>query len=109
MNADLEKEGIAEVPVWIHFPNLKLHLWSITSLSKFTSVIGKPLFTDKITAERERITFARVCVEVKVGDPLPMYITTKRPDGRIIEQKVEYEWVPTPRTYCGVFGHVETR
>jgi hypothetical protein len=41
------------VPIWIKLPNLKLHLWSVQVLSKIASVMGTPLFTDKITASRE--------------------------------------------------------
>ncbi|KAJ6908769.1 hypothetical protein NC651_018981 [Populus alba x Populus x berolinensis] len=45
-------------------PNLKLHLWSVQVLSKIAGVMGTPLFTDKITASRERVDYARICVEI---------------------------------------------
>lgn len=44
--ANLEREDMVEVLVWVRFPNLKLHMWSITILSKMASIIRKPLFID---------------------------------------------------------------
>ena len=50
---DWGEKGLKSVPIWIKLPNLKLHLWSVQVLSKIASVMGTPLFTDKITASRE--------------------------------------------------------
>ena len=66
VEANLEKQNMVEVPVWIRFLGLKLHLWSNQLLNELASVIGKPLFTDKMTAERKIIIFARVCIKVNV-------------------------------------------
>ena len=55
-NVNLEREDMTEVPIWVRFMNLKLHLWSNAVLSKMASKIGKPLFTDHMTATRERLT-----------------------------------------------------
>lgn len=52
IDANLEKEDMTTVPIWVRFPNLKLHLWSSYILSKLASVIGRPLFTDKMTAQK---------------------------------------------------------
>ena len=64
---NLEREEMSEVPVWVRFPNLRLYMWSELTLSKLASMISTPLFTDKMTAKRERLTYARVCIGVKVG------------------------------------------
>ena len=75
VKANLENEDMVEVPIWVRFPNMKLHLWSTHLLSKIFSIIGKPsLFTDKMTINREIITFTRVCVKVRVGVSLPEVI-----------------------------------
>ncbi|KAM7507986.1 hypothetical protein LguiA_018439 [Lonicera macranthoides] len=87
---NLEKEDIAAVPVWVRLPNLKLHLWSTAALSKMASRIGKPLFTDRMTAERERLAYPWVCVEVKVGTTLPEVLDLQDVDGmRFIQKKGE--------------------
>ena len=107
--ANLEREDLMEIPIWVRFPNLKLHLWSPSVLSKLASVVGRPLFTDKMTAERERLMFARVCVEIKSGDVLPQMIGVQDEDGSQFEQKVEYEWIPMSCVGCGFFGHTDAR
>lgn len=38
--------------------------WNGSILRKIASVIGKPLFTDSITADRGRLAYARICVGV---------------------------------------------
>lgn len=70
-DAIMEREDMVEFHVWVKFPNLKLHVWSTKTLSKMANIIGKPLFTDQMTAEKERLTYAMVCVEVKIGATLP--------------------------------------
>lgn len=86
---------LAIILIWVRFSHLKLHLWSVSLLSKLDSVIRKPPFTDKMTVEKKRIMFTWACVEVK--------------EGRRMKQKVEYEWVPASCKYCGIFGHIEAR
>lgn len=51
-------------------------------LSKIASAIGTPLFTDRRTATKESLTFARVCVEVEVDNPLLKSIQLDGPEGR---------------------------
>ncbi|KAM7462181.1 hypothetical protein LguiA_030315 [Lonicera macranthoides] len=59
-DANLEREDMVEVPVWVRFPNLKLHVVH-NNADKMASIIGKPLFMDRMTAERERLAYARGC------------------------------------------------
>ncbi|KAM7495959.1 hypothetical protein LguiA_020373 [Lonicera macranthoides] len=87
VEANLKREDLVEVPVRVRYPNLKLHLWSPHLLSKIAIVIGKLLFIEKMTADRERITCARVCVEVKVNVTLPEVIIIEDPNGNMIKQR----------------------
>lgn len=50
---NLERKDMAMVPIWIKFPYLKLHLWGVSVLSKMASVVGKPLFIDKVLQKRK--------------------------------------------------------
>ena len=45
--------------------------WGANTLMKLTSRIGKPIKTDKVTAQKERWDAVRVMAEVKFGDELP--------------------------------------
>lgn len=58
----LDLECLSKVPLWIKFPSLPVGYWSVEALIKLTSVIGKPLYTDKIPYRMERIYYARVLI-----------------------------------------------
>lgn len=63
------------------FPDLHIRYWSPEALSKLASGVGKPLYTDKFTAELEKISYARVLVEADVSQPLPECIEIDTPFG----------------------------
>ncbi|KAG6767700.1 hypothetical protein POTOM_028914 [Populus tomentosa] len=73
-------------------PNLKLHLWSVQVLSKIAGVMGTPLFTDKITASRERVEYARICVEIPFDRALeiPNSVTIEDEKACSYIQEVQY-------------------
>uniref|UniRef100_A0A6N2K7N6 DUF4283 domain-containing protein n=1 Tax=Salix viminalis TaxID=40686 RepID=A0A6N2K7N6_SALVM len=97
----LEIKELKSAPIWIKLPNLRLHLWSPEALSKIVSLVGRPLFADTVTASRETLCFARVCVEVDFDKMLPDSVTIEDDKGYRYDQKVEYEWKPTSRcSYC---------
>ncbi|KAK2989361.1 hypothetical protein RJ640_003043 [Escallonia rubra] len=104
----LEKIGLQAVPVWVKLPHLPLQFWSNTMLSKISSTLGKPLFTDRMTAYGERLMYARVCVEMDVESTFPEKVLLRGPNGWNHTQQVEYEWKPARCTHCKTFGHWET-
>lgn len=55
-------------------------------LSRIPSVIGVPVFTDRVTAHMD--AFARICVEITVGDDLPKTILMENDKGEVTELKV---------------------
>ena len=59
-----EGEDVSSVPIWIKLPGLPLDCWNARALGKIVSKVGKPISTDKLTLSKERISFARVLVEV---------------------------------------------
>ncbi|XP_074277954.1 uncharacterized protein LOC141601559 [Silene latifolia] len=69
-----ELDNISKVPVWILLPDLDPQLWSATALSKIASKIGTPLYADPVTTNKERLTFARIMVEVDLAQPLPDFV-----------------------------------
>jgi hypothetical protein len=67
------------------------------------------LFADTVTASRETLCFARVCVEVDFDKMLPDSVTIEDDKGYSYDQKVEYEWQPTSRcSYCLHLGHSDS-
>lgn len=60
----IDVSQIQKLPIWVKFPNLRLHLWMERFLSKLASMIGKPIWSDGLTAKKQHIEYARVCIEV---------------------------------------------
>lgn len=70
-NFDLLKEDLRSVPLWVKLHGVPLEYWTPVGLSHIASAVGKPLHTDKLTASKKRISFARICVEVEASKELP--------------------------------------
>ncbi|XP_070008836.1 uncharacterized protein At4g02000-like [Nicotiana sylvestris] len=104
MNFKFDPESVSMIPLWITFPGLPLGFWSTEALSKLASVVGKPLYTDKITAEMEKVSYARVLVETDISQPLPDSFEMQTKWGVIIQQ-IEYEWKPKYCCDCIRFRH----
>lgn len=94
-----------KIPIWVQFPGLNLDLWETRNLSKVASYIGKPITTDACTADRKRMAFARVLIEVPLDGKLPNFIPIKCCEGSVQHQQVVYEWKPVRCSNCGWLGH----
>ncbi|KAM3233563.1 hypothetical protein P3L10_018922 [Capsicum annuum] len=64
------------------------------SLSRIGSGLGVPLYADNCTTTVDRISYARVLVEMDITKDFPKEIKVEDPTGRIFGQPIEYEWVP---------------
>ncbi|XP_020245375.1 uncharacterized protein LOC109823507 [Asparagus officinalis] len=102
---DIEKINDSVYPLWIQLPSLRLNLWNAKSISKIASAIGCPIATDRLTANRQRLAYARVLVEVKMPSPLPDKINFLDPKGKQYTQKVIYEFKPKWCEVCKQVGH----
>ncbi|PHU04904.1 hypothetical protein BC332_25726 [Capsicum chinense] len=80
---EFKPECLHKVPLRVKFPSLPLGFWSMESLSKLASVVGKLMYTDNFTAEIEQISFARVLVEADICHTLPMQVELSTPMGTI--------------------------
>jgi len=102
---DFSSSEMSQVLVWIKFPNLPLKCWTPRCLSKLASVLGKPLQCDKLTATKERVSYARVLVEVDLLADLRSSINVTLPNGNPLIQRVIYETLPKFCKHCKVLGH----
>ncbi|KAL9664729.1 hypothetical protein QQ045_020136 [Rhodiola kirilowii] len=59
-----ELESVTALPVWVRFPGLNMHMHNEEILSMIASTIGKPIRTDDFTAGSEKLSYARVLIEV---------------------------------------------
>ncbi len=84
-NLTLSKEDLNKIPLWVKLYHVPMAFWTKTGLSYVASAVGRPLHTDKLTAIKKRISYARVCVEVEASEELVKDFDLQCENG---------EWVP---------------
>ncbi|KAH0685969.1 hypothetical protein KY285_016519 [Solanum tuberosum] len=84
-----DTECIITIPLWVNFPGLPVGYWSAEALSKVANVVGKPLYTNRYMAEMNRISYARVLVEVDISQPLMEIVTLDTPHGSFQHAKCD--------------------
>ncbi|XVF40330.1 hypothetical protein PTKIN_Ptkin01aG0104800 [Pterospermum kingtungense] len=97
--------NMTKLPVWLHLWNVPLELFIQDGLSCIASVVGNPLYMDRITASQKRLAYAKVCFEIKVTTKIPSSNETVRPDGSLWPVDVEVPWSPQKFLTCCIFGH----
>ncbi|XP_058734017.1 uncharacterized protein LOC131605709 [Vicia villosa] len=101
----LKDDFLRTLPIWIKLPQLPLYLWGERSLNKIGSALGIPLVTDECTANKLRVSYARILVEMDITKELPAEITIRDRDGNKLQQAIEYEWKPLYCNRCHKPGH----
>uniref|UniRef100_A0A803NHS2 CCHC-type domain-containing protein n=1 Tax=Cannabis sativa TaxID=3483 RepID=A0A803NHS2_CANSA len=98
---------VRSVPLWIRLHDLGLQYWGNNSLSALVSTIGKPIMVDQYTKDRTRVQFARILVEMDIMDTPPKSIQFLNEFDQLVEQAVEYEWLPVKCKNCNGYGHMQ--
>lgn len=101
-------ETITSFPLWLKLSNLPDCYWTQEGLSRVASVVG---VADALTSQLEILPFAKMCVDCKVGDPLPNVITVVDMDPITgckfnVEVKVTYLNKPLICSHCKSLGHI---
>ncbi|XP_074277721.1 uncharacterized protein LOC141601346 [Silene latifolia] len=105
--ASLAKKPVKAVPVWIHLCGLGLKFRGASSLEKIASLIGKFMRADASTMDKTKISYARLMVEIKIGQEFPDRIYFKDEKGADVSVGVEYEWKPVSCGACKGIGHTK--
>ncbi|KAK4713244.1 hypothetical protein R3W88_019151 [Solanum pinnatisectum] len=104
-NFNFNNEVLRMIPLWVKLPNLPLNCWGKDSLSRIGSRLGRHLYADECTSCIDRISFARILVEMDITQVLHVHVKVQDPNGRVFEQSIEYEWKPSYCTKCLIIGH----
>ncbi|XP_056689965.1 uncharacterized protein [Spinacia oleracea] len=95
------EEVLRVIPLWVRLPNLPLNCWSSDSLSRIASLLGVPVCADDCTSRQQRVSFARILVEMDVTAVLPDHIWIEDINGTTFKQQnvnkapqVKKVWVP---------------
>ncbi|KAL0317540.1 UNVERIFIED_CONTAM: hypothetical protein Sangu_2168300 [Sesamum angustifolium] len=100
-----EEDDISLTPVWAILPSLPLECWHPNALGKIGSRLGTPIAMDSLTMRMERVSYARILVEVDASKTLVDHVEFKLPNGVIRKQPIVYEYTPKFCTKCNRFGH----
>ncbi|KAL0915597.1 hypothetical protein M5K25_016026 [Dendrobium thyrsiflorum] len=98
------REEFSSIPIWFKILDLPLPCWTPEGISRIASKVGVPLAVDDLTAEKSRLTYARVCVQVTKNCAYPESIPISIL-GEPFDLKIQYEWKPSPCEHCGSIVH----
>lgn len=102
---DVTNEMVENVPIWVRLVGLDINYWGKSALTKIAGMVGNPLKADMATIQKDRLTYARVLIEMPLTKEYPKDIMFENEMGKIVHQKVEYEWKPILCMKCKNFGH----
>lgn len=104
-HVEMEKVNLKTIPMWVSLLGLPFQYWSAENLSIIGSVLGKPLYTNQYTKSWERLSCARLCIEINADEPLRETINIHTNKGERHTQRVVYDWKPSRCSECLCFGH----
>ncbi|KAF5186680.1 Rna exonuclease [Thalictrum thalictroides] len=104
---ETEGEELKTIPIWVLFKNFPMDLWDAKGFHMVGSSVGHPLFTDRLTEERQRTSYARICIEVDTNCKFPKETTIVLDQKKVVRIPIEYNWKPAKCMKCDVFGHNE--
>lgn len=79
------------IPIWVQLSSLPLQYWTKKILTRIGSYLGKPICTNKLAAYCDRISYARLLIEMNITQPLPEEMHIERPTRGVLTQHIEYE------------------
>ncbi|KAL0339018.1 UNVERIFIED_CONTAM: hypothetical protein Sangu_1423900 [Sesamum angustifolium] len=104
---EFKEDDISLTPVWATLPSLPLECWHPNALGKIGSRLGTPIAMDSLTMKMERVSYARILVEVDASKKLVDHVEFILPNGVTRKQPVVYEYTPKFCSTCKRFGHLK--
>ncbi|XP_074310090.1 uncharacterized protein LOC141645569 [Silene latifolia] len=105
-DAELVKQEISEVPIWIKLVGLELKFWGPNALKKISGIIGEYLRCDDATMHKTLLSYAKILVKVKMDQKFPSSVDFMDEKGKLQTIKVEYDWLPLKCSQCNGMGHL---
>ncbi|KAL0315181.1 UNVERIFIED_CONTAM: hypothetical protein Scaly_2881200 [Sesamum calycinum] len=97
---EFKEDDISLTPVWATLPSLPLECWHPNALGKIGSRLGTPIAMDSLTMKMERVSYARILVEVDASKKLVDHVEFILPNGVIRKQPIVYEYTPKFCSAC---------
>ncbi|KAF9589266.1 hypothetical protein IFM89_022184 [Coptis chinensis] len=96
------------LPIWVKL-DLPKQLWTGNGIDFVLSIIGEPICMDNATANRTRLSYARICAVVNTNFKFPSSIRVNLDDGKEADISLEYDWIPSLCKICNIFGHTDAK
>ena len=91
--------------MWVRLPRLPLEFWSEDILHSISLFLGKSVVSATQTQDRKVISYAQICVEVDLNNPLPDSMEIFLGPSSWIQQ-LDYETLPFRCRICHEYGHL---
>ncbi|KAK4422083.1 hypothetical protein Salat_2159300 [Sesamum alatum] len=104
---EFKEDDISLTLVWAILPSLPLECWYPNALGKIGSRLGTPIATDTLTRKMERVSYARILVEVDASKLLVDNVEFILPNSVTRKQPVVYEFTPKFCLDCSRYGHLK--
>ncbi|GFY87685.1 hypothetical protein Acr_05g0013240 [Actinidia rufa] len=78
----------------------------LKSMDKYFN-FGKPIHMDKLTTQKERVTYARCLVEIDMAKKLVHSVDLLLPEAGVHQQMIYYENLPKYCPLCKMVGHTK--
>ncbi|XP_074304945.1 uncharacterized protein LOC141639797 [Silene latifolia] len=101
----LLKHEVKKIPLWMKLYGLDIKFWGTGCLKKICGQVGQFIKCDEATAHRDFMGYARIMVEVEIGQQFLSEIRFIDETGKPQEVRVVYDWLPTNCTVCKGVGH----
>ncbi|KAL1551886.1 hypothetical protein AAHA92_19674 [Salvia divinorum] len=96
-----------EIPIvalWCNILALPVHLFEESALIAVGNLLGHAVQVDRATISRSRVSFARICDEVDISQPIPEEISLDIA-GKRVTLKVKWDKIPLFYGECRHVGH----
>lgn len=100
-----DKEDLTWAPVWIWLYSLPDEYWEEDYLKSIGNGVGDYIRAAEETKTRKYISYARICVFIRLNEALPESVTLFHRDEEWI-QPLDYEHVPFRCRRCHALGHL---
>eukprot|EP00253_Pinus_taeda_P027077 PITA_27077 len=100
-----EKETMLDAPVWVRLFGLPDEFWDLEILEGIGNTIGSFVKAAEATKRGKYNAYARICVYINLGDPLPDNVEVEYHD-TIWKQPIDYEHIPFRCRICHEYGNL---
>ncbi|KAL2929928.1 DNA polymerase I [Bienertia sinuspersici] len=90
-------------------PGLELQYWGEKTIFQLVSELGNPIKLDQVTAQKDKLQYARVLVDMVIDKPLSVDIALLNEKGLVVNQVVAHELKPVFCEKCKTYGHKAER